>query len=98
MDTKTILAMLEAYGLPVVAQGFVPVLTALKAANPGATAAQLAANEDGTLKHFIRGKIGFFVDLIWPFINPTLDSILVEAAAIVDGQSTSTSSDTAFPT
>jgi len=76
---------LKVYGIPLVAEGFVAPLSALLAKDPSLTDAQLVSNEDGSLKHYVRRKIGFFVDLVWPEIEPALDSLLQAAVAIVRG-------------
>lgn len=65
MNAKAILQALEAFGLPMLAAQLQPAI----ALNPTITDAELVSSEDGTLKHAIRGKIGWLVDFIWSDIE-----------------------------
>lgn len=80
---NTAQTILQMYGIPYAVQQFEPAIAAQLVINPALTDAQLVADEDGTLKHFVRGKIGFFVDFVWPAVEPELDSILALAVANV---------------
>jgi hypothetical protein len=81
MNTQLILKLLEQFGLPALASQIVPAIQIKIATNPVVTDAQLVADEDGSLKHMIRGRIGWLVDFIWPDIQPTLDEVITQAAA-----------------
>lgn len=44
--------------------------------DPAADDATIAARADGDLKHYARGKVGWVVDLLWPFIEPEIDQAI----------------------
>lgn len=79
MDKQLIIQILETEGLNLASQSFVNGLSAYLTANKTATDAQLVAAEDGTFKHYIRTKIGFFVDLFWGEAEPYVDEAITAA-------------------
>jgi hypothetical protein len=88
MNNQTILAILKAFGINEVANTIVALVTVQLAINPGATDAQLLSQEDGTIKHAIRGKIGWAIDIIWPFVGSYVDQAITQAIATVRASAT----------
>jgi hypothetical protein len=80
MNIASILALLEALakqsGLQTVEQSLLPIIIVYIATHPGVTDAEIVSSEDGTLKHYYRGKIGFGVDIIWPYVEPALEQAI----------------------
>lgn len=79
MNINQILAILKIYGITDVQNQIVGPLAVQIIANPGITDEQLTSDEDGSLKHFVRGKVGWAVDIIWPFIHTYVDQIITTA-------------------
>ena len=86
MNEKQILQVLAQFGISNLAGGLVAGVIVLLAKNPGATDADLLADDEGALKHAIRRKIGWLVDLLWPEIQPYLDQAIRAAIATVRGE------------
>jgi len=81
MNVKLLLASLASFGISIAQEQLVAAVKIKIAANPSITDEDLVSNEDGTLKHLVRGKIGFLVDFLWPDIEPTLNEVIFAAAA-----------------
>ena len=90
MNTQQIEQILLAYGISLTAQQLTATVIALKITTPGITDTTLLSTEDGTIKHLIRTKIGFFVDLIWGAIEPYIDQAITAAIAQADAQAAAT--------
>lgn len=83
MNEQQLLQVLAAFGITNLANSLVAGITVLLIKNPNATDAELLADDDGTLKHTIRGRIGWLVDLIWPEVQPYVDQAIRQAIAQV---------------
>lgn len=81
MDIKLLLSYLSTFGIQLLQEQLVAAIKIKVLANPSISDTDLVSTEDGTLKHSVRGKIGFFVDFLWPDIEPTLDRVILAAAA-----------------
>jgi len=86
MNEKQILQVLAQLGVSNLATALTAGVAVLLATNPAATDADLLSEDEGTLKHTIRTKIGWLVDLIWPSIQPYLDQAIRTAIANVRGE------------
>lgn len=86
MNEQQILQILAQFGVSNLSNALVAGVQALLAKNPTAADADLLSEDDGSLKHIIRGKIGFLVDLLWPDIQPYLDQAISAAIATVRAQ------------
>ena len=74
-----VLQLLQVQGESELVKMILPAITVQIMLNPSITDAQLLSSEDGSMKHFARKKIGFFVDFVWPFIEPTVDAAITAA-------------------
>jgi len=86
MNEKQILQVLAQLGVSNLSTALTAGVAVLLATNPAATDADLLSEDEGTLKHTIRNKIGWLVDLIWPSIQPYLDQAIRTAIASVRGE------------
>lgn len=79
LNESQVLQLLQVEGIGQLEKVILPAITVQIMLNPSITDAQLLSTEDGSMKHFARKKIGFFVDFVWPFIEPTVDSAITAA-------------------
>jgi hypothetical protein len=79
MDRDLIIQILKTEGLDLASQTFVNGLSAYLTKNKTATDAQLVSAEDGSFKHYIRTKIGFFVDIFWGEAEAYVDEAIAAA-------------------
>ena len=86
MNESQILRVLAQFGVSNLANALTAAVIVLLAKHPAATDAEILSDEDGSIKHTIRKKIGFLVDLIWPEIHPYVDQAIRSAIAGVRGQ------------
>jgi hypothetical protein len=86
MNEQQIVKVLAQFGVSNLANALVAGIVVLLAKNPNATDADLLSEDEGSIKHIVRGKIGWLVDLIWPDIQPYLDQSIRTAIATVRGQ------------
>jgi len=86
MNEKQILQVLAQLGVSNLANALTAGVAVLLATNPAATDADLLSEDEGTLKHTIRKKIGWLVDLVWPSIQGYLDQAIRTAIATVRGE------------
>lgn len=73
------IAILEAFGIHEFSATAAPGLAALLILNPDLTDAQLISEEDGSLKHLARKKIGWLVDVVWPAVSGYVDQVIAVA-------------------
>lgn len=71
--------LLEQYGVQAFGATVVPNLSLIIATNPGVSDNSLVSDEDGTMKHLVRGKIGWMVDFVWPFVSQYVDLAIRQA-------------------
>ena len=62
-------AILLKVGLQQFEDGLTPSVEVLIMTNPGITDEAIVITLDGQAKHAMRGKIGWAVDFLWPFIE-----------------------------
>ena len=71
--------LLEQYGIQAFGATVIPNLALIIATNPNASDTDLVSREDGFMKHTVRGKIGWFVDFVWPFVAQYVDLAITQA-------------------
>lgn len=86
MDFKSFLAYAEGIGLEKLESALEAMVRVQLLTTPNASDADVAIAIDGHLKHEARGKIGFAVDFIWPFIKGHIDTAILAAIATVKGE------------
>jgi len=88
MNTQQVLQILELEGISLASAKLAPAIAALLIKDPSLTDAQLVSTEDGTLKHYVRTKIGFFVDLFWsdvePYVEQAITASIPQARSLVN--------------
>ena len=95
MNQQQILAILRAFGIQEFDSAIQPALVATLIINPNLTDDQLRSEEDGTIKHAARKKIGWVVDIVWPVIEPYVEQAIT--AAIPEARATIASMTAAPP-
>ena len=86
MNEKQILQVLAQFGVANLSNALTAAVTVLLAINPASTDADLLSEEDGSIKHIIRTKIGWLVDFIWPEVQPYIDQSIRSAISTVRGE------------
>jgi hypothetical protein len=85
MNEQQLLGVLAAFGVSNLANSLVAGITVMLAKNPNATDDDLLSEDDGTIKHAIRQKIGWLVDIVWPAVQPYVDQSIRAAIAMARG-------------
>ena len=70
LGTAQVLQIAEELGLEQLDKALRPMVLVAKLSNPSASDTDIENSVSGSLKHTMRGKVGFAVDFIWPFIEP----------------------------
>ena len=77
MDTQILTTLMQSVIAPLLA-GFV---FAARLKDPAGTGADIAAEAEGQVKHFLRGKLSFLIDILWemPQFRQPLDAEIAAA-------------------